>query len=85
MEKEKDKDLWHIFTSRYAVPLLTASLGFGSSQLLLVQGVRDNVMSSLNHLDNVDKIIAEEKAAVTEERAARVLADTENRVYIALE
>lgn len=78
-EKNGKVSWWDAFVQRFAVPLLTASLGFGASQFMM----RDQVMHNTQHLETVDKELAAEHQDRVE-RDAALTAQFEKRFeYIA--
>lgn len=60
-EHKTDDRLWNKFTGRLAIPLLTAAIGFGSSQFLTVQTLRDKVLYQEHQLAQVDRDISKEE------------------------
>ena len=73
-EKNGKVSWWDAFVQRFAVPLLTASLGFGASQFMM----RDQVLHNTQHLETVDKELAAEHQERIE-RDAELTAQGEKR------
>lgn len=83
---KRESGVWALIMGRLALPMLTFSLGFGGSQMLVVQTLRDRVLVQENTVSKLDKDISRvDQAAIdrdveTRKQLAEARMQTEERM-----